>query len=71
MEITEKLTPEKIAEKLRQLWKVESPVINDLTQLLEDKGIVVNTFPFRTDRVDSRTILTDDKFPLFSLIIHC
>ena len=64
MEVTEKLTPQKIAIKLRQLWKVESPVIADLTKLIEGNGIVVNTFPFGTDRVDSRSILTDDKFPI-------
>ena len=67
MEITEKLTPQKIADKLRQLWKVESPVINDLIRLLEDKGIVLNTFSFGKDRIDSRTILTDDKFPIIFL----
>ena len=64
MEVTDKLTPQKIASKLRQLWKVEAPVIKDLTKLIEDNGIVVNTFLFGTDRVDSRSILTDDKFPI-------
>ncbi len=64
MEVTEKQTPQKIASKLRQLWKIETPVIGDLTRLIEDKGIVISTFPFGTDRVDSRSILTDDKFPI-------
>lgn len=64
MEVTEKQTPQKIANKLRQLWKVESPIIEDLTRLIEDNGIVISTFPFDTDRVDSRSILTDDKFPI-------
>ena len=64
MEVTEKQTPQKIANKLRQLWKVEKPIIEDLTRLIEDNGIVINTFPFDTDRVDSRSILTDDKFPI-------
>ena len=64
IEVTEKQTPAKIADKLRQLWKVDTPVITDLTRLLEDKGIVISTFPFGTDRVDSRTILTDSKFPI-------
>ena len=64
MEVTEKQTPQKIAGKLRQLWKIETSVIDDLTRLIEDRGIVINTFPFGTDRVDSRSILTDDKFPI-------
>ena len=34
------------------------------TKLIEDNGIVIKSFPFNTDRVDSRSILTDDKFPI-------
>jgi len=64
MEVTEKQSPQKIATKLRQLWKIETPVIEDLTRVIEDNGIVINSFSFGTDRVDSRSILTDDKFPI-------
>ena len=64
MEVTETQTPQIIAAKLRQLWKVETPIIADLTKLIEDNGIVIKSFPFNTDRVDSRSILTDDKFPI-------
>jgi Zn-dependent peptidase ImmA (M78 family)/DNA-binding Xre family transcriptional regulator len=64
VEVTEKQTPEKIAIKLRQLWNIESVIIDDLTRILEDHGIVINTFDFRTERVDSRSILTDEKLPI-------
>ena len=64
MEVTETQTPQIIAAKLRQLWKVETPIIADLTKLIEDNGIVIKSLPFNTDRVDSRSILTDDKFPI-------
>ena len=64
MEVTEAQTPQIIAAKLRKLWKVETPIIADLTKLIEDNGIVIKSFPFNTDRVDSRSILTDDKFPI-------
>jgi Zn-dependent peptidase ImmA (M78 family)/transcriptional regulator with XRE-family HTH domain len=64
LEVTETQTPQDIANKLRQLWKVETPIIADLTKLIESTGIVISSFPFGTDRVDSRSILTDDKFPI-------
>ena len=62
--VTEKQTPDKIANKLRQLWNIESVVIGNLTRIIEDHSIVVNTFDFGTERVDSRSILTDDKLPI-------
>ena len=64
MEVIEMQTPQIIASKLRKLWKVETPIIADLTKLIEDNGIAIKSFPFNTDRVDSRSILTDDKFPI-------
>lgn len=64
LEVSEKQTPQQIAVKLRKLWKVDSPVIADLTKLIENNGIITFSFPFGTDRVDSRSILTDDRFPI-------
>lgn len=63
-EITDKQTPEKIASKLRQLWNIDSTVIDDVTKTIEDHGIVISTFDFGTERVDSKSILTDDKLPI-------
>ena len=62
--VTDKQTPDKIANKLRQLWNIESIVINNLTRTIEDHGIVISSFDFGTERVDSRSILTDDKLPI-------
>ena len=62
--VNEKQSPEKIANKLRQLWNIDTIVINNLTRIIEDHGIFVSTFNFGTERVDSRTILTDDKLPI-------
>jgi len=64
LEVTEKQAPEKIAAKLRQLWSIDSPVIDNLTKILEELGITMSTFNFGTERVDSRSILTDDKLPI-------
>ena len=41
-----------------------SIVINNLTRTIEDHGIVISSFDFGTERVDSRSILTDDKLPI-------
>ena len=62
--VTEKQRPDKIANKLRQLWNIDSIVINNLTRTIEDHGIVISSFDFGTERVDSRSILTDDKLPI-------
>jgi Zn-dependent peptidase ImmA (M78 family) len=64
LEVTEEQTPQQIAIKLRKLWKQSTPIIEDLTKLIESNGIVISSFPFGTERVDSRSILTDDKFPV-------
>ena len=64
LEATATQTPQQVAIKLRQLWSVTTPIIYNLTNLIEDNGIIIKSFPFNTDRVDSRTILTDNKFPI-------
>ena len=62
--VTEKQTPDKIANKVRQLWNIESIVLDNLIRTIEDHGIVISSFDFGTERVDSRSILTDDKLPI-------
>jgi len=57
-------TPQKCAIKLRKLWDIKEGVIGNITKLIESKGIIINAFPFGTDRVDSRTILSDTKQPI-------
>jgi Zn-dependent peptidase ImmA (M78 family)/DNA-binding XRE family transcriptional regulator len=57
-------TPQQIALKVRKIWKVESGVIENLTELLERNNIPVITFNFNTERVDGRSILTENKHPI-------
>ena len=64
LEVTAVQTPQKIATKLRRLWNIETPIIENLINVLERNGIVVRSFPFDTERVDSRSILTDTGFPI-------
>lgn len=66
-EVTEKHTPEQIANLVRKSWKVPVGPIENLSRLLEDKGILISSFDFGTDRVDSRSMLTDDNLPIIFL----
>lgn len=64
IELTGTTTPQSAAKQLRKAWKIKEPVIDNLIRLIEDKGIVVTTFNFNTARVDSRSMITEDKFPI-------
>lgn len=64
IEVTESLTPAIIARQLRKLWKLKNPITDNVTEVLENNGIVVSGFNFGTERVDSRCVLTDDKVPV-------
>jgi Zn-dependent peptidase ImmA (M78 family) len=57
-------TPQKCATKLRKLWEVKEGVLPNITKLIESKGVIVNSFPFGTDRVDSRTMLSSVSQPI-------
>jgi len=63
-EVTEKDTPQIIAHKVRKAWRIEKPLINDTVKLLEKNGIAIASFNFGTERVDSRCVLTETKFPI-------
>ncbi len=64
IEVSEKDTPIVIAQKVRRIWKLDKPVIENVTSLLESKGILVTSFDFATERVDSRCVLTMTKHPI-------
>lgn len=65
--IIDEITPQAVAQQIRKLWKIRSGMIDNLTQHIEASGIPIATFDFNTARVDSRSILTEDKFPI---IVH-
>lgn len=47
-----------VAKKIRTLWNIQEPIIENLTELLESKGIITIQGDFGTERVDSRSFLT-------------
>ena len=57
-------SPENCAKELRKLWKVKEPVLDNISKLLEDNGIIIGSFNFGTERVDSRTIITNSGQPV-------
>lgn len=57
-------TPEDAARALRRLWNLPDTSIDNLTEVLESHGIITVAMDFGTERVDSRSILIDDKFPV-------
>ena len=66
-EVDEKHTPAKIATLVRKRWNITTPIIDNLSKILEEQGIIINSFDFGTERVDSRSMLTDDKYPIIFL----
>lgn len=63
-EVTKNRTPSMIASMIRKQWKINSGTVENLTSLLENQGIIIHSFDFGTERVDSRSMFTDDKYPI-------
>lgn len=67
IDVSGDVTPQMAAKQVRKSWKIKEVVIANLTQLLESHKVAISTFDFNTARVDSRSILTEDNYPL---IVH-
>jgi Zn-dependent peptidase ImmA (M78 family)/DNA-binding XRE family transcriptional regulator len=67
LDITELGSAQEAAKKLRKSWKIPAGVIDNMTELLESHQIPVLSFDFKTERVDSRLILTKENYPLIFL----
>jgi Zn-dependent peptidase ImmA (M78 family)/transcriptional regulator with XRE-family HTH domain len=65
--VDETNTPEKIATLVRKKWNIPAGAVENLSKILEEKGIIISSFDFWTDRVDSRSMLTDDNYPIIFL----
>lgn len=66
-EVTDKRTPVQIANLIRKSWKVPLGPIENLEPVTGRQGILISSFDFGTDRVDSRSMLTDDNQPIIFL----
>ena len=66
-QVNEVNTPEKIAALVRRKWNIPAGTIDNLSKIIEQQGIIISSFNFGTDRVDSRSMLTDDDYPIIFL----
>ncbi len=66
-EVTVERTPWLIAELVRKQWNILDVNIENLTTVLETQGIIISSFDFGTERVDSKGMMTDDKYPIIFL----
>jgi Zn-dependent peptidase ImmA (M78 family)/DNA-binding XRE family transcriptional regulator len=67
LNISDDTDPATLAKALQKVWDIQPPTIDHLTALIESKGIAVASFDFETERVDSRSIFTDDRYPIIVL----
>lgn len=60
-------SPRRIAAYLRSYWRVEKGPIKDLVSLVERHGIMVIMIDFGTDKIDGRSMMTEDGHPVIFL----
>lgn len=59
--------PEKIAEEIKNQWGIKDVKEAGILKTFEDNGIIINSFDFRTSRIDSLLMLTKNKNPVISI----
>jgi Zn-dependent peptidase ImmA (M78 family)/DNA-binding XRE family transcriptional regulator len=57
-------TPQECAKQLRKLWKIEKGTIENLSDVLEHNKIILLSLDFNTERVDGRSTIALDKYPI-------
>lgn len=65
--IDEKTTAAMVATMLRRDWNINTPVIDQLIPILEERNILIHTFDFGTSRVDSKSMLAENGAPIIFL----
>lgn len=61
------MSPTKIAQEIRKVWGIKKAIIENVVDVIERNSISVKVVDFGTERVDSRTVLTDNKYPIIVL----
>jgi len=60
-------SPKKIASYLRSFWNMPKGAVKDLVTLVEKHGIIIIPFDFETDKIDGRSMMTEDGHPVIFL----
>lgn len=55
---------EAVAKQLRKYWEIPKGPVENLSGVLENQKIILVSFDFGTERVDGRTLLTEDRHPI-------
>ncbi|RNI31765.1 ImmA/IrrE family metallo-endopeptidase [Rufibacter immobilis] len=63
-EVDEHGSPEKCAAYLREYWRLPKGRIENITKLVEDKGILVVPIDFDSPKMDGLNIFTDTNHPI-------
>jgi Zn-dependent peptidase ImmA (M78 family)/DNA-binding XRE family transcriptional regulator len=67
IQTNEAMSPSKVAQEIRKAWGIKKGIIDNMVDLVERNNISVKLADFGTERVDSRTVLTDNKYPIIVL----
>lgn len=67
IQVTNEMSPIKIAQEVRRLWSLKDGPISNLMNILEQNNICIRVIDLGTDRIDSRTVLTNNKYPIIIL----
>lgn len=57
-------SPQECAKQLRKMWKLERGVIDNIAEVLEEHKIILQSLDFNTERVDGRSTMALDKYPI-------
>ena len=64
LDVTKLGSPADCAKQLRKQWNLKPGPINDLAELLENHNILLASYDFGTDEVDSKCTIAADEFPM-------
>lgn len=62
--VSETQTPEQAASLTRNAWQLQEGPVSNVIAAMEANGFMTMAMDFETERIDSRSILIDDKFPV-------
>ncbi len=62
--ITKDFTPAEAADLIRKVWKMDKGTIPNLVETMESNGVLIIPMDFGTERVDSRSMMVNDVYPV-------
>jgi Zn-dependent peptidase ImmA (M78 family)/DNA-binding Xre family transcriptional regulator len=59
--------PGSMARKIRKEWNIDPGPVTNLVKVMEERNVSIMNFDFGTERVDSKSLLTDEGHPVIFL----